>query len=97
MSNSIPQQPAINLEDFSKKSLQFYEQIKGRLEKEAMSRYVAVDYETSNHWLGETASEALSKAKAQFPNKVFYLLQVGSPTAFGVQSMRSGYGFNWAY
>ena len=105
MSNSIPGQPSINLEDFSKKSLEFYEQIKERLEKEAMSKYVAVDYETSNYWLGETASEALSKAKEQFPNKVFYLLQVGSPTAFGIQSMipsdlfgkRSEYGFKWAY
>ena len=105
MSNSIPQPPSINLEDFSKRSLEFYEQIKDRLEKEAMNKYVAVDYETSNYWLGETASGALSKAKEQFPNKVFYLLQVGSPTAFGVQSMmtsdlfgkRSEYGFKWAY
>lgn len=105
MDNPNPQQSPINLEDFSKKSLEYYEKIKEKLEKEAMSKYVAVDYETSNYWLGETASDALSKAKTQFPNKVFYLLQVGSPTTFSIQSItssdlfgkRSMYSFNWAH
>lgn len=105
MSNPNQKHPPINLEDFSKKSLTYYEQIKKKLEKEAMSKYVAVDYETSKYWIGETASDALSKAKAQFPDKIFYLFQVGSLTTFSVQSIasndpfgkRSMYGLNWAH
>ena len=70
-----------------------------------MSKYVAVDHETSNYWLGETASDALSKAKAEFPQKIFYLIQVGSPTSFSIQSITSGsalekrglYGFSWTH
>lgn len=94
----------MNLEDFSKKSLEYYEQIKQKLEKEARSKFVALDYETNKYWLGETASEALVKAKEQFPSKIFYLLQVGSPSTFSVQSfvptdfVKKGkdYGFTWA-
>lgn len=105
MDNPNPQRPPVNLENFSKKSLEFYKTIKEKLEKETMSKYVAVDYETSTYWLGETASDALSKAKEQFPNKIFYLLQVGSPTTFSIQSItssdlfgeRSMYGLNWAH
>jgi len=81
-------QPNVNLEEFGKKSIDFYNQIKTKLETEAMSKYAALDYETQSYWLGETASEALSKAKEKYPEKIFYLVQVGSPAAFGIQSVR---------
>lgn len=105
MTDQTPQQPQVNLEEFSKKSFEFYNQIRSKLEGEAMNKYVALDHETSQYWLGETASEALSKAKEQFPDKVFYLLQVGSPSTFNIQSVTSAlfpgkkdiYGFNWAH
>lgn len=105
MNNQNPQQPQINLEDFSKKSFEFYEQIRQKLEHEALHQYVALDYESSQYWLGDTASDALAKAKTKFPNKVFYLLQVGSLATFSIQSItssdmfgkRNEYGFNWAH
>lgn len=98
-------QPPLNLEDFSKKSLEYYNEIKSKLEAEAMNKYVALDYETKKYWVGETVSDVLTQAKAEFPNKVFYLLQVGSPTTFSIQSIgsekvmsqRSSYGYNWAH
>ncbi|MDO8451999.1 MAG: hypothetical protein Q7S76_03975 [bacterium] len=89
MTNQI-QQPQVNLEEFSKKSLEFYSQIKERLEAKSLYKYVAIDYETSKYWFGETASDALTKAKAAFPQKIFYLIQIGSPTTFSIQSIRTG-------
>jgi len=83
------QQPQINVEDFSRKSLEFYDKIKAKLEAESLNKYVALDYETSKYWLGETASEALTKAKEEFPQKIFYLIQVGSLTTFSIQSVRT--------
>lgn len=70
-----------------------------------MSKYAALDYETRSYWLGETASEALSKAKEKFPEKIFYLVQVGSPTTFNIQSVTASnlfgkkevYDFSWAH
>ncbi|HBA51411.1 MAG: hypothetical protein UV63_C0054G0009 [Microgenomates group bacterium GW2011_GWC1_43_11] len=105
MTDQTPQQPQINVEEFSKKSLEFYDQIKAQLEAESPNKYVAIDYETSRHWIGETASEALTKAKTDFPQKIFYLIQIGSPTTFSIQSIRTNdlfgkknsYDFNWAH
>ncbi len=105
MTDQTPQQPQINVEDFSKKSQEFYNNIKTKLEAESLNKYVAIDYETSKYWLGETASDALIKAKAEFPQKIFYLIQVGSPTTFSVQSVRASdlfgkknsYDFSWAH
>lgn len=105
MTDQILQQPQVNIEDFSRKSQEFYNGIKAKLEAESLNKYVALDYQTSKYWLGDTASDALGKAKAEFPKKIFYLIQVGSPTSFSVQSITSDaalekrgiYGFSWAY
>lgn len=105
MTDQSPQIPQVNVEDFSKKSQEFYNSIKARLEAESLNKYVALDYETSKYWLGETASDALTKAKAEFPQKIFYLIQVGSPTTFSIQSVRTAdlfgkknsYDFSWAH
>lgn len=99
------QQSQINIEEFSKKSLEFYNKVKTQLEAESLNKYVALDYETSKYWLGETASDALTKAKAELPQKIFYLIQIGSPTTFSIQSIRTSdlfgkkrpYDFNWAH
>lgn len=105
MTDQTPQQPQVNVEEFSKKSLEYFNQIKAQLEAESLNKYVAIDYETSKYWLGETASDALTKAKAEFPQKIFYLIQIGSPTTFSIQSIRTGdlfgkknsYDFSWAH
>lgn len=89
MIDQTPQQLQINVEDFSKKSLEFYDKIKAQLETESLNKYVALDYETSKYWIGETASDALAKAKVEFPKKIFYLIQIGSPTTFSIQSIRA--------
>ena len=96
------QQSTLNLEEFSKKSVEFYNKVKPKLESEEMGKFAALDYETSQYWIGKTASEALTKAKQKYPNKIFYLIQVGSPSTFNIQSIRFNqmlrrdrYGFNW--
>lgn len=97
------QQPTLNLEEFNQKSVKFYNEIKPKLESEALGKFAALDYETSQYWIGETASETLTKAKQKYPNKVFYLIQVGSPSTFNIQSIRfnqdlrrDNYGLSWS-
>lgn len=81
-----------DLGEFSKKAEAFYNEIKTELEAEHKGKYVAIDFESKKFWPGDTASEALLKAKAEFPSRLFYLVQVGSPVTFTVQSImkRSG-------
>lgn len=74
-----------NLEEFSKKSQEYYSQIKAELEAKYKGKYMALDFELKKYWLGETATDALSKAKADYPEKLFYLLQIGFPTTFSIE------------
>ena len=95
---------SFNIDEFSKKSEAFYLEIKISLESQYKGKYAAIDYESKKYWIGETASDALSKAKNDFPSKLFYLVQVGSPSTFTVQSMIRKNGLlgkhndpQWAY
>lgn len=98
--NQQPKQ--FNIEEFTRKSKEYYNKIKPKLESEYKGKYVALDFETENYWIGETATEALTEAKKAFPNKLFYLVQISSPATFSIQSKvirsilnQNSYGFNW--
>ncbi|MBC8473768.1 MAG: hypothetical protein H8D54_03055 [Candidatus Omnitrophica bacterium] len=103
MANENNQEKRFNLEEFSKKSEAVYSSIKAELELTSKGKYVALDPESRRHWIGNTPTEALTKAKEDFPGKLFYLLQIGSPTTFSIQSiisrscLKPKYDFAWQY
>ncbi len=79
---------SFNVDEFSKKSVDFYKEIQSDLEAKHKGKYAALDFETKRYWIGETLTEALAKAKEDFPTKLFYAVQVGSPATFSVQTVR---------
>jgi hypothetical protein len=92
--------PGFNMEDFSKKSQQYYTTIKDTLEKDSKGKFVALSYELQKYWIAETASEALKIANQEFPFALFYLVQIGSPSTFTILSsitnrlkVKKGYDF----
>jgi len=101
--NDQPTPQTFNLDEFSKQSEAYYAKIKLELEEKYKGKYAALDFQNEKFWIGETASEALSKAKAEFPDRLFYLIQVGSSSAFSIQSLhpsslvRKYYGLKRAY
>ena len=87
MSDKNNQDHRFSVEEFSKKSEEFYSQIKAELEAKFKGKYAALDFEMKKYWIGETATDALTKAKSEFPDKLFYFIQVGSPAPFSIQSI----------
>ena len=89
MSDTQSAQP-FNLEDFSKKAEAYYNEIKAELESKCRGKYAALDFESKKYWIGETASEALAVAKKEFSARLFYVVHVGFPATYTIQSM-TGY------
>ncbi len=87
-----PNQTTFNIDEFSKQSETYYNEIKSDLEAKHAGKYVAINFEVKQFWIGDTASEALTEAKKAFPEKLFYLVQVGAPATFSIQSMVKGKG-----
>jgi hypothetical protein len=61
-----------------------YRQLASILEPSHVGEFVAVEPDSGQYFLGDTASEALVAAHAAMPNNLFYLTCVGRATAHTV-------------
>ena len=64
--------------------------LKGELEPGHTGRYVAVDPDTGQYFLGDTSAEAIGAAHDALPESHFYLARVGYDAAHSI----GGYGFH---
>jgi len=65
----------------------YEEQLRDKLEREAMGKFVAIEVTTANYSVAESELEALSAAKTAKPDGFFYLVRVGSDGAFWLGSV----------
>ena len=69
----------------------FYEEkLKAILEPQENGKFVAIEPETEQYFLGKTALEAIKTGNSNFPDKILFLAQVGFPAAHKI----GGYGLN---
>lgn len=74
--NPVPQN--INISELVKRGEDIYQQdLKQILEPEHNGKYVAIEPDSGQHFIGETKEEAVSKAKQEFPNKLFVVRRIG--------------------
>jgi hypothetical protein len=64
------------------------ERLRAQLEPEHNNQFVAIEPESERYFLGSTGLEALHAGREAIPDKLFYLLRVGSDAAYRV----GGYG-----
>ncbi len=55
--------------------------LKKLLEPKHIGEYVAIEVNSGDYFLGETAIEALSKAEERYPEGTFHLVKIGYPAA----------------
>ncbi len=69
----------------------FYEEkLKAILEPQENGKFVAIEPETEQYFLGKTAVEAIKTGNSNFPDKILFLARVGFPAAHKI----GGYGLN---
>lgn len=76
---------AARREDFVERGKRLYdERLRGELEPENTGRFLAVDPDSENYFLGDTDVEALTAAREAMPGSLFYLVRVGYETAHAI-------------
>jgi hypothetical protein len=63
--------------------------LKPLLEPEQKGKFIAIEPDTEQYFLGKTGTEALLAARAALPDKLFFLARVGYPAAHTI----GGYGW----
>ncbi len=76
---------AARREDFIERGKRLYdEKLRGELEPENAGRFLAVEPDSENYFLGDTDVEALTAAREAMPGSLFYLVRVGYETAHAI-------------
>lgn len=67
----------------------YEEKLKAILEPQENGKFVAIEPETEQYFLGKTALEAIKTGNSNFPDKILFLARVGFPAAYKL----GGYGY----
>jgi len=93
MSSLLESKPEDANDDLVKRGQSTYrERLASLLEPSHDGEFVAVEPDSAQYFLGNTASAALIAARAAMPNNLFYLTRVGRETAHTVGGHASRIG-----
>lgn len=86
-------------QEVEQKGQEIYEgKLKDQLEKEHLGKYVAIDVETEEYFVGESLEEALTKAREKYANKIFHSIKIGSTGVFTASGLLDRGGDNgWIF
>lgn len=73
-----------DIQKIASEGARIYEAIKSEYDPQENGKFLAIDIDTKQVYLGSTSAEALEFARAEHPNKVFYLVKIGFDTAESV-------------
>jgi len=70
------------LEAFARRCEQIYEaRYKALLEATQRDKFIALEAESGDYFLGETMSEAGQAFRAAYPDRLYHMMRVGHPAA----------------
>lgn len=71
----------IDIEKIADEGSKIYKKIKNKYDSEEKGKFLAIEIESENVFLGNSSAEALEKAKSAYPDKVFYVVRIGFDAA----------------
>lgn len=75
-----------DIQEIAEAGRKIYEEVKSQYEPQHNGKFLAIDIETKNVYMGETTSEAVEQARVAYPQRVFYVVKIG----FSVSEVLAG-------
>jgi hypothetical protein len=70
----------------------YAEQLQAVLEPEHRGRFVAIEPESGDYFLGDTFDTAVKAARAKHPSRLSHIIRVGHPAAFHLGGLEQWMG-----
>ena len=87
----------LSLEEITKAGEKLYfDKLKEKLEKENMGQYVVIDVEQKKYHVDSDRLVAVQKARRDFGDKLFYIVQIGSIQNPSVNFTTEKYAWNFS-
>ncbi|MBM3243068.1 hypothetical protein FJZ31_42965 [Candidatus Poribacteria bacterium] len=78
----------VDIRKIGEKGRVMFKKISEELERDYRGKFVVIEVDSGNYFVGDTVIEANEKAKEKYPDKVFYLGRIGYRTAFSFHGRR---------
>lgn len=79
----------VDIQKIAEEGAKIYEDIRSQYEPNENGKFLAIDIESKDKFLGNTSSDAVELAKKAHPNKVFYVVRIGFSAAETLASLGS--------
>ena len=76
-----------DIQNIASEGAKIYESLKLRYEPAQNGKFLAIDIESKETFIGDTSSEAVELARRAHPNKVFYVVKIGHSAAETLASL----------
>lgn len=87
---------SLSLEEITKIGERFYtDELKKKLEAESMGQYVVIDVEQKKYQVDPDRLVAVEKAKKEFGDKLFYIIQIGNSQNPSLNYSAKKYAWNF--
>lgn len=70
-----------NIQKIAEEGAKIYESIKSQYEPVKNGKFLAIDIDSKDTYIGNASSEAVELARKAHPNKVFYVVKIGFSAA----------------
>lgn len=70
-----------DIQRIAEEGAKIYEKVKVNYDPKDKGKFLAIDIDTGDVYLGSTSAEALELARQAHPNKVFYVVKIGFDVA----------------
>jgi len=66
----------------------YADSLQAALESQHKDRYVAIEPESGEYFLGDTFDEAVSAARAKYPSRLSHTIRIGHRAAFSIGGLQ---------
>jgi len=80
-----------DIQRIAQEGAKIYEGIKPEYDPKEKGKFLAIDIDTKDVYLGTTSDEALELARQKHPDKVFYVVKIGFDAAETLAELFIGY------
>ena len=92
----MPNSQPLSLEEITRLGEKFYtEELKDALERENMGQYVVIDVEQKKYQIDADRLVAVERARKDFGDKLFYIIQIGSVQSPSMNFTAKRYAWNF--
>lgn len=93
MNSRIPPQNNYSTEDITRLGEEFYlNQLKSKLENSNNGDYVVIDVQSKKYFIDRDLMIALNQARKKFPDRLFFIVQIGTLQASTMNYKKDNYG-----